>query len=111
MNNKRDIDINVEAAMNSLDGMQSATPGAFFFTRVQARLSRKEKSIWEKVSSFMARPVVAITVILAVIITNAAVIIQQKDNTPSLVEQSEQSVYDDFNLAANTFYDYETSEP
>jgi NADH:ubiquinone oxidoreductase subunit 6 (subunit J) len=110
MNKKNDIDIKVEAAMNSLDGIGTATPGAFFFTRVQARLNRTEKSVWEKVSSFIARPAIAVTVVLAVVLMNAIAVIQQETSS-SLVEQSEQSVYEDFNVAANTFYEYEISEP
>ena len=110
MNKKNDIELKVEAAMNSLDGLQRATPGVFFFTRLQARLSRTEKSMWENISSFISRPVIAITVVLAVVLMNAVAVIQQETSS-SLVDQADQSVYEDFNLAANTFYDYEISEP
>lgn len=110
MNNKNDIDLKVQAALNSLDDVKTASPGHFFFTRVQARLNKAEKSIWENISSFISRPAIAIAVVLAVVMMNAIAVVQQETNT-SLVDQSDQSVYEDFNLAANTFYDYEISEP
>jgi hypothetical protein len=111
MNNKTDIDIKIEAVLNSLEGMQTASPGPYFFTRVQARLNVAEKTVWEKVSSYMARPAVAIAIVLSVILMNAVAVIHEKSDPSSLVDQSEQSVYEDFNVAANTFYDYEISEP
>ena len=111
MNKKSDIELKAEAAMNSLEGLHSATPGPFFFTRVMARLSRAEKNPWEKVGAFIARPVVAIAVVTLVLLMNAGAVLQEKESAPSLAEQTESSNYDEMELVANTFYDYEIKEP
>ena len=97
--------------MNSLDGMQSATPGPFFFTRVQARLHRAEKSPWEAASAFLARPVVAIAIVCLVILMNTVAVLQEKSTLPAYAEQVESSSYDDLDFAANTFYEDQTKEP
>jgi hypothetical protein len=110
------IESKVEAALNSLDGMRSASPGPFFFTRVQARLQREEKNVWEKMIAFVCRPAVAITMTCLVITINAAVIFQHKESprdysTSALADQTDQSVYEEFNVASNSFYEFEIKEP
>jgi len=111
MNKKIDIQTKVEQAMQSLDGMQSATPGAFFFTRVQGRLSRVDKNVWERVSAFIARPAVAFSLIFLVILMNGFVVFNQRDIISSNTEQEQVNYYDDITMASNSFYDYEITEP
>ena len=111
MKKKSDIQNKVEAAINSLDGITSATPGPFFFTRVQARLNRIEKNVWENISAFVARPAVAIAMVGLVLLMNTVAVVQHKETSSLSLDQSDQSVYEEFNLAANTFYDYEIKEP
>ena len=78
MNNKRDIQNQVQATIDSLDGIVSATPGPFFFTRVQARLYKTEKNVWEKLSGFIARPAVAIAMVTVFLLMNTVAVVQQK---------------------------------
>lgn len=111
MKNMFNIDNQVEETMRSLDGMQSASPGPFFYTRVMARLDSSQKSIWENISAFIARPVVAFAVICLVIIMNTIAVVQKKEAAPFFADQMEQVTEDDLNLAVNTFYDYEIKEP
>ena len=111
MNNQRDIQSEVQATISSLDGMVSASPGPYFFTRVQARLNKAEKNVWEKVSAFVARPAVAIAMVTFVLLMNAAAVLQHKKSATLATDQTEQSIYEEFNVAANTFYDYEIKEP
>ena len=111
MNNKNDIQREVQATISSLDNIISATPGPFFFTRVQARLHNIEKNIWEKVSAFVARPVVAIAMVSFVILMNTVAVLEHKKSSSFTSDQTDQSVYDEFNVSVNTFYDYEIKEP
>ncbi len=111
MNNKNDIQNKVLATMISLDSITSATPGPFFFTRVQAHLNKANKNIWEKVSAFIARPTVAIAMVSFVILINTAAVLQHKTSPNLSLDQTDQSVYEEFNVAVNTFYDYEIKEP
>ena len=116
MNNNEAIQNKAEAALNSLNGMQPASPGHFFFTRVQARLQKEEKNVWEKAVAFICRPAVAVSMVCLVIFMNVAVILQHKDAQPlrdstAMADQTDQSVYEEFNVASNSFYDVEIKEP
>ena len=112
MNKNVDIQTKVEQIMQSLEGIQSASPGAFFFTRVQSRINRVEQNIWEVLSAFLARPVVAFAVICLVVVMNMIVVFEHRQSTVYLGDQLEQSVYDDdFTLASTTIYDDEITEP
>lgn len=109
MNKKSDIQNKVVAAINCLDGLTQASPGPFFFTRVQARLNKIEKNVWESISAFIARPTIAIAMVCLVLLMNTVAVLQHTKTLTS--DQSDQSVYEEFNLATNTFYDYEIKEP
>jgi len=107
---KTELEQEVEKTLNSLEGMHSASPGPFFFTRVQARLYKSELNIWERISAFIARPVIAMAVILSIVLMNSVVFLQQ-EQTASLAEQSDQHGYEEFSLADNASYDFENQEP
>ncbi len=111
MSSKSDIQNKVHATIISLDGMKSATPGPFFFTRLQARLNKTDKNNWEKVSAFIARPTVAIAMVSSIILMNTFAVLQHKTSSNTSLDQTDQSVYEEFNVAVNTFYDYEIKEP
>lgn len=110
MNKEKELDKKVEAALNSLEGIQHASPGAFFYTRVQARLHKSEKNIWDHISILIARPAIAITVVCMILLMNMLVLFQQKSIPSSLADQSEQSYYDEFNNTADNFYDFAFNE-
>ena len=112
MNKNIDIQTKVEQIMQSVEGIQSASPGAFFFTRVQARINRVEQNFWEMLSAFIARPAVAFSVICLVVVMNVIVVFEHKQSSAYFADQPEQSLYDDdFTLATTTFYDEEIAEP
>ena len=48
----------IDEVMHSMDSINRASPRPFLFTRLEARM-QNEKNIWVKLSSFVARPVVA----------------------------------------------------
>lgn len=101
----------IEQILNSLDGMQRAQPAPFFYTRLHARLTRTEKNIWEKITYFVSRPVIAFSMVSLVILINLAVLLNQSGGSSSSTDQTYQSVYEDYTVASNDFYDYEIKEP
>ena len=111
MKNPENIEKRVSGALGSLDGAHRATPGPFFFTRVQARLNNMENSIWESISSLLARPGIAIAGISLVILMNAIVLFKGEEGSPVLAEQSEQVFTEDYNMAINSFYENVNPEP
>jgi uncharacterized membrane protein YdfJ with MMPL/SSD domain len=97
----------VEAAMNSLDGIQKVGPKPFFFTRLQARMAAGENSGWEKISSFLARPAIAFSVISCVVLINSWAFFNYSsttNNSKSISQQTEQLTTDEFGLASNNYY-------
>ena len=103
----------IENILNSLDGIKKASPGDFFFTRVQARLQKEEISLWGRIATFMAKPSVAMATLGLICLLNAAAFFYQQESDPAstMADQLEQSGNDDYNttLATNTYYD-ENSE-
>lgn len=105
---KQEIENRIETALNSLDHVSRIGPGPFFYTRVLARLSRKDRTSWEKISSFISQPAIAFAVVCLVISINTIVIFQT-EKSPIITEQSNLTSTDD---AAESdiiaFYDEET---
>ena len=117
MNKPQNINKRVDEVLNSLDGIQKAEPNPYFFTRLRARLERDEKSLFEKMGIFMARPVVAISGLCLVLALNAFILIQ-KDNTSDTsggqVATNGKQIQlpeEDYILAVANSYDYENLEP
>ncbi|MDP9230298.1 MAG: hypothetical protein M3O67_06475 [Bacteroidota bacterium] len=103
----------IENTLNSLNGLQRATPGHFFFTRVLARLQKNKKDIWETMGGLLARPIITIAGIILIIALNAIVIFQiTSAPTNSVADQNDQSVADEYNFAVTAIYDNnENPEP
>lgn len=101
----------IKEVMQSLDGIEKATPTPFFFTRLEARMQR-EKNLWEKISSFVAKPIVVFACICLVIMINAAVIFSSSSSNDSIDQQnSEIATADEYNLVSSTFYDFVNTNP
>lgn len=113
MNRKNQIESRIEEALNSLEGIQRATPGDFFYTRVTARLLREEATLWDKLVSFVAQPAVALAVFFAVVLSNTLVIFnhQDKNNTIVTSKTTEQNFAEEYNQVFVAVYDPENIAP
>lgn len=101
----------IDEVMQSLDGIGKASPQPFFFTRLEARM-QKEKSRWEVISSFVAKPIVAFACICLIIMINAAVIFSSA-NSKNVTDQqnSEQATADEYNSVSAPLYEFVNSTP
>lgn len=101
----------IDKSMQSLDGLEKVSPRPFFFTRLEARMQR-EKSRWEAISSFVAKPIVAFACICLIIMINAAVILSS-DSSKKLTDQqnSEQATADEYNSVSAPLYEFVNSTP
>ena len=106
---QNEMDDKIESALNSLDRVARVGPGPFFYTRVQARLNRGSRTVWEKLSGFIAQPAIAFSVICLIISLNTLVIFQTK-SSPSFSEQSSSMLSEDVDADVFAFYD-EDSNP
>jgi hypothetical protein len=102
----------IENIINSLEGVQKASPGDFFFTRVQARLQKEEISLWSRIAYFITKPTVVLATLCLICVLNAAALFYQQESsfTTGMADQIEQITADDYNttLAANSYYDENT---
>lgn len=105
----------IEEAMRSFDGIEKASPRPFFFTRLEARM-KNEKSIWEEISSFVAKPAIAIACICLVVMINVAVVFSSSNSsnqdTSSVFQQNnELATADEYNLVSSNFYEFVNTKP
>ena len=92
----------IEGTLNSLEHITRVGPGPFFYTRVQARL-RKDRTVWERASGFIAQPAVAFSVICLVIALNALVIFKA-ETSPSYTVQKNSILSDESDADVFAFY-------
>lgn len=109
---QENINKKVEDAMNSLEGIEKASPLPFFFTRLEARM-QGEKSIWEKISSFVTKPVIVFAGICLILMINAAVIFSSSNTTGNSTDRSgnELANVDEYNQISSTFYEFANTKP
>lgn len=100
----------IEKALESLDGIQRATPQPYFYTRLKARLDRKERE-WSGITGFISRPAYALAMICIVLLVNTWAVMNSSNNSSQITPMqvaTDQVLPDEYNVAVNTFYDYET---
>ncbi|MBC8052780.1 MAG: hypothetical protein H7Y13_06920 [Sphingobacteriaceae bacterium] len=99
----------IEATLNSLEGIQCAEPSYYFKSKLITRLENKtaKKSSW--LFPHLARPSIAIAVLLVFLILNVVTIsslLRQKNQRASSTEL--QSFAQEYNLGTTTLYDTNT---
>ena len=109
MNEIPDMENKLENALNSFDGIQRATPQPYFYTRLRARMSKDRE--WGGIINVISRPVFAVAVVCAVLLMNTWVFFRA-DTTVTAgppVTAAGDNIPDEYNVAVNTFYNYETT--
>ncbi|MEO5907917.1 MAG: hypothetical protein ABIR50_07560 [Ginsengibacter sp.] len=105
------INKKIEKILSSFEGIEKASPNPFFFTRLEARM-QNQKSIWEQISSFVAKPIIAFACICLLIMINAAVIFSSSNASNSTASQNnELATADEYNLVSSAFYEFVNTKP
>jgi hypothetical protein len=110
MNKQTDIGKRADKALESLDGIQRAEPQPFFYTRLIGRLQRDEKTLWETMGSFLAKPAVVIIGLCLILVFNAFILFRQdsdKKIVPPEAQTSQIVTDNEYVLASNSSFDYE----
>jgi hypothetical protein len=104
-----DIEQRLEKTLNSFDGIQRATPGPYFFTRLKARLTRQENE-WSGIAGFISRPAYAFTMICLVLLMNTWIVVRENEDASlvNTLQTTTEQLPDEYNVAVNSFYEYET---
>jgi len=107
---KKQIELDVDQTLASLDAVSRVVPEPYFFTRVMARLNKGEKGFWGSALVFLSRPVIAFATIIIAICANAFIYFQSSNDSSKSSTQGEQLFATEYNLSDNTIYD-STTEP
>ncbi|HYE54793.1 MAG TPA: hypothetical protein VD996_08125 [Chitinophagaceae bacterium] len=106
MKQKHQIEREVEETLSSLNGLRRATPKPFLFTRVQARMQQTGKSAWERLTAYLARPAIAMAVLMLVLLSNSAVMYwQSKTDDMASNEQPQPALTEEYALASSFYED------
>ena len=109
MEPRNETDRRIEETLSALDNLTRTGPGPFFYTRVQARMQSYKRSVLDSVIAFLARPAVAVSMAVAVILFNGLVLIET-NNSPNNPPNPNYDIAlaEEFNpLQIVTFYDAE----
>lgn len=110
MNKKTDIQVKVDEVMDSLSGIQKATPQPFFYTRLQARLQKSKKNVWEDLSRVITRPAFAVLSLSFVVLLNTVVIFSESSAAAGMPENTEIAVADEYSRTSS-YYNLENVIP
>ena len=101
----------IDDVMHRMDNINRASPRPFLFTRLETRM-QNEKNIWGRMSSFVARPVIAFACICFVLIINAMVIFLSNNSGDSVAQQgNELATADEYSQVSSTLYEFENFKP
>jgi hypothetical protein len=104
------IDQLTDDALSSADGAARAAAKPYLFTRLTARMQRREDSRWEKAVRFVSRPAVAIAGLCLVVAINVLVILGNKEDNAATAEE-QLAAAEDFPGSMAALYDTENNEP
>lgn len=105
-----DIQQKIEEALKSLDGIQRAEPSPFFYTRLMARIEKKERNVWETLSGVVSRPVVAFATLVLILFLNAVVLFRGAITGGQQAENQELSMAEEYNQVT-AYFDIESIQP
>lgn len=103
MKNDKNIQLQVEEALNSVDGIQKASPKPYLLTRINARLNRQAKTNWEKAAVFISRPAVMVAGVCLVLAINISVVLLNNSASNNTVAEHSANVGSDEDEAYTSF--------
>jgi hypothetical protein len=112
MKQKGDIEKKVEEALDSLDGIQRATPQPWLFSRIKARLNREEaeeETVWGNLGSFLSKPGVVVAGLCLIMAFNGVLLFNQptKISSAAIVAQSELPTDSESYIASSSSFEFE----
>jgi hypothetical protein len=109
MTSKEKIQQEIEQTLQCLDGVKRAESNPFLFTRIQARMAKKDGA-WERTFSFISKPIIAMAILLLVMAVNGWALLgsgSTNDNTNG-DSANVSELANEYNVVASVDnYDYE----
>lgn len=111
MKHKLDIDKKVNDALNSIDHVDRASIPPYFFTRLEARMERG-RTVWERMTIYLANPVVAFGSICLILFLNIYVIASSPNDGMNMAQQTtEFTSVDEYSQLSSNLYEFENFKP
>jgi hypothetical protein len=104
-------DHELDAILSSLDGIKKATPEAFLFTRIMARIQRSDDNAWARVLKFVSKPAFALVIAIIFLFINGYILVGQFRNTVEPAEESTQSMAMEYTSLSTPYYDVNEEIP
>ena len=111
MANKNFSEQELEAILNSLEGIQKAAPQPFLYTRLMARMQRADNNAWSRALQFVSKPLYALGLILVFLLINGYILFNQFNNTAEPAEESTQALAMEYTSLTSPFYDNNEETP
>lgn len=114
MINDQNIDRQIEKAIDSIDGIKRAIPKPYLLTRINARLGKDVKSIWDTVALFISRPALMVLGLCLIAAINIVVILQNRSSAGNRVAEhtiNSMAEEDDFSATFATIDNIENPQP
>lgn len=105
MNREKLINQEVEKTLQSLDDLSRARANPFLFTRIKSRMERSNG--WDRFTSFLSRPAVALAMVILVLLINVLVLTNTGNSqAPETETIAVSDMADEYTLAVSGEYDY-----
>ena len=75
MGSNANIDNEVQLTLGSLDGVERASAGPFFYTRLMARMESEQASVWVRAAAWLTRPQVALGLLVFLLVMNGLLLL------------------------------------
>jgi len=111
MATKQYTDQEMEAILNSLDGVEKASPNPFLYTRLMARMHASDDNIWSRILQFVTKPVFAVGITLIFLLINAYILLNQYSSSVEQAEESTQTLALEYTSLTATIYDNNIETP
>ena len=111
MKNNEHINKLTDEALNSLDGASRATAKPYLLTRLNARMQNEKESSWDNALRFISKPAVALAGLCLVIVINATVGYNYKEQTATVVQDEQYASVDEYSSSVTVLNDIENVEP
>lgn len=98
-------DAELEAILNSLEGIQKAVPEPFFYTRLKAKMMRTEDSVWSRVLQFVSKPAFAVAAVFVFLLINGYILFNQFKETSVSTPESAQTLALEYTSLSSSFYE------
>ena len=97
----------IEAALNSIDGLQRATPSPYLLTRINQKLAQQPTTVWEKLIFFIGKPAVAFPGLALILVLNVLAIVNENNGRTGVADQTTSNPGDEYSFTIATIYDAE----